>query len=165
MTLTERLECIPEFLEQARVHPLEAQLIRAMVARTDAALQCTRDQSRFLPILNEIVELMGWLSDDEPPPSETELALSFQQNQNAGWTVEHSIQYLDLQRKRRRGRPRSKRRLALFALEERQLEGLSWMKLANKFCPCSLRPHDERCRERLRHQVKQLQEMLARLGV
>ena len=68
--------------------------------------------------------------------------------------------------KKGKGAPVSNRLPVLLAVElKRDNPRLSWMKLAIKFCQCGEPTHNIKCRERLRHQAQELDEMLRRLGV
>ena len=65
-----------------------------------------------------------------------------------------------------RGRPRSKRALAVAALEMKLSSAKpSWTKVTKKLCPCGNLEHDFACTQRIRQSVIALQKTLRKLNV
>jgi hypothetical protein len=68
-----------------------------------------------------------------------------------------------IDKKKRVGRPVSKRHIFIQSLEElicHQDNSPSWNDLAIKFCDCKKSKHDDRCRESLKHGVGRLMDVL-----
>jgi hypothetical protein len=111
-----------------------------------------------------MAELWSWLKNASPPLIDKELSQTFAMLVRAGVPIEEAERTLQRSTKGR-GRPVSNRLPVLRAVEQRMLNpDLSWMRLAIMFCQCGGR-HTLQCRERIRHQAMELEEMLTRLGV
>ena len=65
--------------------------------------------------------------------------------------------------KQNKGRPISKRQIAVAVLEKKMTEpGRAWRELAEEFCDCKKQQHDKRCKENLRQSVNDLKKVLKR---
>lgn len=145
----------------------------------------------LLVLGDEITELMNWepatpwyltSSLGTTPPSEIETA-NRKRKHSSGLTeeqVDRAAEYLlrnqypmdfvreVLKRGGRgfRGRPVSKRGLAIKALEARMGDPhLSWSKLARRYCDCGEKSHGFKCRDRIRKNVGQLKRILAKYNI
>ncbi|HKO57425.1 MAG TPA: hypothetical protein VJ276_16235 [Thermoanaerobaculia bacterium] len=151
--------------------PVTGELIGAMYVTIGAIFSAIR---RF-PITTSvdigarggevISEIMTWLSDQRSRASPTDILKISAEYLRLGLVNERQVNFMMSEaQKPLKGRPISKRVTALNALNERRLKRLSWTRLANKFCSCDEEEHSARCADRLRHQVRELEQFLAWLS-
>jgi len=112
-----------------------------------------------------MAELASWIANASPETA-TSARDDFRQYLSAGLTPEQSFALSQERPKKKRGRPVSKRRVAVDALEMRlQNPKLSWTRVAIKVCSCGAPKHDSQCGQRIRIQTIELTGTLKRLGV
>jgi len=130
-------------------HARRAEELMAAVARVAADLK----------------ELLEWLLVKRQPISTDEafqLTSTYPELQDPAWrtTMIHRLTH------GARGRPATKRQLAIQVLEERLLKRTSWTKLTRRrYCPCGEQVHNAACAERLRSEVRVLQKFLSKHGI
>jgi hypothetical protein len=148
-------------------YPLQARLVLGFFGYAEKALESLTACSDVPAAQNAVfamAELWSWLKNASPPLVDKERSETFAMLVRAGVPIEDAGKTLQRATKGR-GRPVTNRLPVLQAVEQRMLNPkLSWMRLAVMFCQCGKR-HGPRCRERIRHQAMDLEEMLTRLGV
>jgi hypothetical protein len=143
------LKCAPQALTDA-VHEAGLPLSSDLGKRECAHM--FREMSTAL--IAEILELDTWLHEPGLDGCGEWLVIH-------GYSFETASKLIKKANSRRRGRPVSKRVIALGALEARRLEAnRSWSSLASEFCKCDKLPHDELCNEALRKSVAELESVL-----
>lgn len=131
-------------------------------------------------LISEVLELLSWLGPAAPPMSESEglgtMRVLEKDYLSAGLSpVEvvsaiHSLEFtglLDmLLRKRGRGRPITRRYLAVTAFDNRLTDPRkSWMRVTLELCPSRKSPHDARCKDQLLQRVKELKLVLKKYQI
>jgi hypothetical protein len=163
------IESDDSFISFRVEHPLVASFLLAFFGRADqalGALSVRADVPAAQRLALEMGELYSWLKNASPPLIDKETSGTWAEMLRVGVPMEYATKVLLGQAKRGRGKPVSNRSLVLLAVEQKRLKPrLSWMKLTGKFCPCGQANHDTKCRERLRHQAQELEDVIARLGV
>jgi len=167
--IRDRAERQPGLAAWRAAHPLQAEIWLAFCGYADSAFESMlihRDADTFERSTAAMAELSTWLTNSSPQPGES-AEETFRQFLSAGMPAEYAFALTQVRPKKRRGRPVSNRRPVLLAVEQKTLcPQLSWMTLATEYCQCRKRSHDNvRCRDRLRIQAMELDEMLTRLGV
>jgi hypothetical protein len=149
-------------------YPIQARLWLGFCTYADLAFEAmfTRGDVQELSRCTSVMaELATWIASPDPG-TQADRERWFKVLLDAGLPIGQALQQATAPEKRAKGRPVSKRRLATLALEAKELApDLSWMQLAMKFCDCSKRPHDEKCRDRLRQEIRILQKTLEEWGV
>lgn len=142
-SLVELLKLDPNYLKQYKDHPIQAQLYERAVKQIDVFQKLLASYSagkvssetllsEFKSWWPRFILTISWVAGDiqqaeATPPTLQEL-LSY------GWTDQLAVKYLSQFGKRGRGRPVTKRQLAVKALEMRERDpNWSWAKLAIKF--------------------------------
>jgi len=162
------VETDEEFASFRKQYPLCARLVLGFFGYTDQALQALRiqDHSAAQKATAAMSELFSWIKNADPPVVDKALAEIVSGLIRAGLPTEQADIYLLAHVKKRRGRPVSNRLPVLLAFERKQVDPrVSWMRLARKYCRCGKITHDFKCRERIRIQAMELDEMLTRLRV
>ena len=166
--IRDRAERQPDFAEWRTSHPLQAEIWLAFCGYADSAFESMLihpDADAFQRSTAAMAELATWLTNSSPQLHDN-VQETFQQFLDAGFPAEYAFALSQVRPKKRRGRPVSNRRPVLLAVEQKILfPHLSWMTLATEVCPCRKGAHDLQCRDRLRIQAMELDEMLTRLGV
>jgi hypothetical protein len=165
----DKIEKSAEFSQLQRQYPLQARLLLAFFSFADDAIEAliTRgDVQAAQKSASAMGELFTWLKNTSAPRMDKELADLFGTLVRAGVPMERVAGVLQNRFKKGKGAPVSNRLPVLLAVEQKiHNPRLSWMRLAMKFCQCGEEAHNLKCRERLRHQAQELDEMLHRLGV
>ena len=149
-------------------HPLLARMVLAFFSRADGAMEAmySRDVEAVRKCLSEMAELYTWLFNSSAPKVDNEIAETWADMVRLGLPMEKATNFLHGHLKRGQGKPVSNRFPILLAVERKLMNPrLSWMKLAITFCACGQSKHDYGCRERIRHQAVEFDEMRKRLGV
>jgi len=151
----------PEF---RRKHPITASLFALANAKLAEALQQPNlNEATLKASMTEVAEIMSWLAPEPGSFSQDEIAARFEQNRVAGFGTELAFKWAELERKKRRGRPRATRHLAVKALDLKLSEDrLSWPTVARRICERPECAHDHECVERVRQQVIALKRFLKR---
>jgi hypothetical protein len=121
-------------------------------------------------MVTELNEYFRWLS---PPlsamsPDEREETL---QAAEAAWLAKghtplEALEYLQNAQRKLRGRPPTKRHLAVVALDMWLTNPkLSWAQVTRKICQCGSSTHGDSCQEQLRQQVNDLRATLKKFGI
>ena len=151
-------------LLEAELHRLDKVFDGSLIKRMNN-IRDEDDAKAFLKecriLIKEGEEILAWLFPQQP--SSFESALTFVmalQSRNISQDIWKSL--LERAGKRSRGRPISKRQIAIKALEMKMSDPKKWsnMKLAQKFCDCGKSKHDAGCNERLRHNIINLKKVI-----
>jgi len=136
-------------------------------------------------IVDEIKELMAWLPETHPriaasfekkvlsridkeigKPTKEEVNELAKHMLSRGFPFDVVRAVLKVGSPRLRGRPVSKRRLAIRVLEAKIASPeLSWARLAWRFCDCGQKRHGFTCREAIRKSVGQLKKLIAKYHI
>ena len=120
--------------------------------------------NKFTSLLKELIEIAEWIFPHEPMPLEKALTVaSILRKQNVSKVVWEIV--IKNAERRKRGRPITKRQIAIRALEKQILEpNRKWThrELAQQFCECGKSQHDKSCSENLRQSMIQLKRILAK---
>jgi hypothetical protein len=126
----------------------------------------TVDFERFHRCGTDLCQIADWLTGGAGTrPTATDLVNNLNEQIRAGWPAELALQYLDVQRKGRAGRPSTAARtegLAVLNLLRRK-PNTRWSDIARHCCRCGKKRHDRQCAERLRVQHRQLKLLIDRL--
>jgi hypothetical protein len=119
---------------------------------------------KFRVIATEGMEILEWIFPQKPLSSAMALDIA---SRLRALKVSEDIWkgFIKKAEKRERGRPITKRQIAIKALEKQILEPKrKWSprQLAQQFCNCDKPSHDARCGETLRQSIRQLKKVLAR---
>ena len=182
-SVTERIRAVQNdqgFQDLRAEHPLQAKLIIAALERLFRSVAIFDEHlaenrvsgdtfTQFHQLSTEYSELCSWAGILPQALPEEELDRSVDQLREAGLPWQHIKEYLELDNPR--GRPGSRtRQLAVHALEQRRLPAPpSWRQIAISLKYCDDDPDvddsDFRCKERLRKQVKRLEDVLAKYKI
>lgn len=120
--------------------------------------------AQLLQLAQEGVEILEWIFTQQPLTDEQALNIAVKlKDQNVPQIIWKSI--LVKAGKKSKGRPITKRQVAIQALEKRLLDSSrSWSnrELAQQFCNCDKEKHDEKCSQSLRQTIIQLRKILAK---
>lgn len=144
-------------------HPVKGAIVSALIPRVGRLIKLIAgwsgvESKEWDRHSKEVDELMSWL--EEPMDSDEEFALVLKLFDDSPLSLTQNLAFLQRTLKRPHGSPIRKRTLAVQALEMRHLKNLSWMQLAIKLCDCDKSNHDHDCSQRIRQQVRVLQEVL-----
>ncbi len=162
------IEADPSFIALRAQHPLQMDLLLAFLSFAHKALEAmvgSGNGEAAQEHVSAMTEVYSWLKGASAPVVDKELAGVFGAMLKADVPMDVAAPFLLSRTKKGKGAPVTNRLPVVLAKEYRILHPkTSWMQLAIKFCPCG-KPHDMKCRERLRHQAMEFDDMRVRLGV
>lgn len=172
--LVEAVRRDPDFLQLQQSHPLQARIYLVCVQKLQEACQVCDSElqssptpeafKRFHKASEQYLELASWVAEPVGYPTEDVKAVAAK-FVRAGLPWDSGEEYIKLFSKGK-GRPATgKRLLAVYALEKRlRPNPPSWRRLAIDLQYCADDPdvedRSEKCRDRLRHQVSELESLL-----
>jgi hypothetical protein len=160
-----------EVVELRSKRPVTAELIETWVAVLLAGVGASqrKEYSNALNVFTKCVDCTGeiatWVAGERALPSPTAILSSTQEWLANGFLTAEQVTILMSNAEHRPpGRPISKRLKATEALDERRTTSHSWTQLARTHCDCRKDEHTAICTDRLRHQVRELEQFLVRLS-
>ena len=118
----------------------------------------------LVALLKEGEEILDWIIPQQPTPFELALKMATVFRQ-AGVAEDECKKLVSGSGRRRKGRPVTKRAVAIIALEKQLLEperNWSYRQLAQQLCNCEKKVHDNLCGQSLRQSMLQLKKLLAK---
>lgn len=149
------------FDRAARVVDAEFEFLQGM---GDASQ--TPQLERFKCLLDEVNELAGWVFDPITPEEHDRLSgVQADFLQRFGLSFLEAKEYMERTSSSQRGRPVSKREVAVNAKELKMADPRqSWTTVARRLCTCG-RAHTPDCKERIRQGVMELDKILIKYGI
>jgi hypothetical protein len=164
-----KIEHSADFIQLRAEYPLQARLFLAWFSFADDAIEAMIVRHDLLAAqasVSKMAELSTWLTNTSAPKIDKRLSELLGTLVRADVPMDQVARILQGSTKKGKGAPVSNRLPVLLAYEQKKLNPqISWMKLAMRFCQCTEPRHDAKCRERIRHQAMELEEMITRLGV
>jgi hypothetical protein len=172
-------ELEPILRELQREHPIQAGMLSAIfrkeleVVRLNTLNLAKEDfQARATPLLAGANELGKWLADPKNAPSTSEINADIELwvRSYVGAGLKGVADYTDQLRKawltQPRGRPATRRRAAMEALEAKLADpNLTWEDLAEKFYPSAKDENIDSPAQALRQEVIALRQVLRKYGI
>lgn len=141
----------------------DGSLIRRMNdAKSEAEFREMIDE--LVTLLNESTEILEWIIPRQPTPFDLALKLANVMRQ-AGVSEDECKKIISKAGRRGKGRPITKRAIAIVALEKQLLEperNWSYRQLAQRLCNCEKEIHDHQCGQSLRQNMIPLKKLLAK---
>jgi hypothetical protein len=158
--------------------PVTSALVDAYVIRLEIkSLASSRGLQSFVaandkyPSMHaELRELGDWLETVEPSYLNPKVTEDTEDRFGDALVADLDFSYsearalLRKQSQPQKGAP-NKHPLTLAMFDARVANGWSYMELASKMCDCSLRNHNDLCRERIRKRLKELESVLSKFGI
>jgi hypothetical protein len=122
----------------------------------------------YIRLVDEANELAGWASDPISAEQAERLdSVMGDALQQLGHSYSEVRKLLETTSTAPRGRPVTKRRTAVEALELRLADQAkwSWARLAREFCGCGSSLHSHKCQEAIRKEVGHLQSLLKKYQI
>jgi hypothetical protein len=116
--------------------------------------------------LESCIELVRWIQPDEPLTVDKAIEASSSWIRQEG--MQDSVRHLfkRIGRRPRRGRPITRRDLAIQALEVKLADRtITWSAVAGQLCRCGKPAHDKKCAEAIRRDVCRLNEILRQYSI
>jgi hypothetical protein len=154
------LSSLPELIKSAY----------AAVSQPDAIVDLRDRMESFKGAFKEAEELQSLLGSPLSVKSEDKRNEALRAVQSAllaeGLSPLEIIEDLQIAQQTPRGRPATKRHLAVVALDMWLTNpSFSWARVTREVCNCGEQKHGRACQERLRQQVNDLRSALRRLGI
>lgn len=151
---------------RARVTEME-EIVKSQPTTDEEVKELAR---RLIELALETDELAGWVYSEASTISSDErlkrAKAGAEKLIRMGASVSEGLEFAERAGTRPRGRPASNRPLAIMALEIRRSPSKpSWMEMTRKVCQCGKARHDFACRDRIRTAVRELEDVLERLGL
>lgn len=162
----ERLERLDALSKQDELLSQQAENADKLSAqqRSQLAREISGNAREMMKVAEEIKELLGWIYKGKRP-LRARLDAAYQLL-DAGWPEEKVEELLFTGPRRKRGRPSTRRQIAIWALETQLISPhLTWPQLAKQFCQCGERRHTTACAKNIDTAVGELKKVLRKYGL
>jgi hypothetical protein len=144
----------------------EAVMLSAQPDRKSHSRRVERMMERGLQSLKNAHELLYWIYPSTSPLAYATAMKVANQMNASGFPVEWGHDVIQGIGKRRKGRPGTKRAIAIRAKELKVADAKhwTWPKITAALCDCGRSEHTIRCQDNLRREVAHLEKALTKCG-